>query len=96
MASTSLKIETRQGFWAYTARPFMLGPIDGYAVFPVLLFLLHIRIWSLVVLLTYLVVSMFLDRHGYNLPVLIRLLRVRIGGRYVSRRAKIGHHLIWK
>lgn len=76
--------------------PFMLGPLDGYAVFPIVLFLFHIRTWTASILVGFLILLIFLNRAGYNLPILVKIVKTSIGGRTISRIPKIGHHRIWR
>lgn len=91
-----VSIQTRISYWAHSARHFMLGPFDGYAVFPLTIFMLHIKLWTFVVLVVALTLSIFLSRAGYNLPVLLRILRVSIGGRQVKRVPGLGLRKIWR
>lgn len=94
--SRKLSIPVHIGYWAASARPFMLGPLDGYSVFPVLLFLLHIRYWTLALLCVVLVIAFIMNRLGYPLNVLLRSAITRIGGRRVRRMPGLGHRKIWR
>lgn len=96
MAQKDLKVDTRHSFWYGTAMPFMLGPLDGYAVFPIILFLFHMRVWTAGVLAAFLILLVFLGRAGYSLPILVKIVKTTIGGRSISRIPKIGHHRIWR
>jgi intracellular multiplication protein IcmT len=80
-----MDIESRPAYWAATARPFMLGPLDGTAVFPILLFMLHIRTWTLVVLSLFLVFLAVVRHYGVTLPVMARYALTAVGGRRVRR-----------
>lgn len=96
MSGKDLQASTHHSFWYGSAMPFMLGPIDGYAVFPIVLFLFHIRVWTAAVLVGFLILLIFLNRAGYNLPILVKIVKTSIGGRTVSRIPKLGHHRIWR
>ena len=96
MSKKALTIENRRSDWWATALPFMLGPLDGYSIFPVLIFLFHIRLWTAAVLVVFLVLLVFMNRRGYNLALLARIVVTGIGGRTVSRMPKMGNHRIWR
>lgn len=96
MAQKDLQVDTRHSFWYGTAMPFMLGPLDGYAVFPIILFLFHMRVWTAGVLVAFLIMLVFLGRAGYSLPILVKIVKTTIGGRSISRIPKMGHHRIWR
>jgi intracellular multiplication protein IcmT len=67
--------------WRDTARSVRLGPIDWRAVGPLLLFFLHIRLWTLYVAIAAVAVFAVLERYGFTVPVAIRFARITIAGR---------------
>lgn len=96
MAQQDLQVQIHHSFWYGSAMPFMLGPLDGYAIFPIILFLFHIQVWTAGVLVAFLILLIFLGRSGYTLPILFKIIKTTIGGRTVSRIPKMGHHRIWR
>ena len=82
--------------WRDTARPFMFGPVDGMAAYPLVLFLFHIRFWTLAVALSMVVFIIVIGRFGYTPPVAFLAFRAWIGGRRVSRVHRLGYRRIWR
>ncbi len=93
---SNLDIQGLHNTWADTARTPMLGPVSGYVVFPIMLFFMHIRWWTLGVLGATIVLMIVLSRFGYTAPVAVLALRARIAGPVVSRFRKIGGYRIWR
>lgn len=66
--------------WRDTARATRFFIIDYRAAFPLLLFLLHIRIWTLVVAVIVTIFLATLARYGFTVVVFKRWLRSMLAG----------------
>lgn len=67
--------------WRDSARYPQLFIIDARSVFPVLLALLHLRVWTIALAI---MVSLFfgiLNRYGFTLAVFGRWIRTTLGGK---------------
>lgn len=67
-------------FWRDTARNPEFFGIDATAVYPFLLFFLHMRWWTFMLALTAAVSLGILARFGFTLPVFFRLARGYFAG----------------
>ncbi|MBU0456269.1 MAG: IcmT/TraK family protein [Pseudomonadota bacterium] len=67
-------------YWRDSARRPQFFFIDGWAVFPMVLFLLHIRLWTFAVAIAATAFFSFLSRYGFTVPVFLRLTRGFITG----------------
>jgi intracellular multiplication protein IcmT len=76
-----------QAFWRDSARSPRFFGIDATATFPLLLFLLHIRLWSFCVAVIATLFFALLERYGFKLPVFLRLLRNLIAGNRKAAKA---------
>lgn len=66
--------------WRDSARPARFWIVDYRAAFPLLIFLLHIRLWTfLLAVLTTLFFAM-LERFGFTVAVFFRWVRAYIAG----------------
>jgi len=61
--------------WRDSARPAKFFMIDAVAAFPLVLFFLHIKLWSFVVAVVAMIFFAVLRRFGFSIPVFFRLLR---------------------
>ena len=68
--------------WRETGRQPMLGPIDGRALFPLALFFLHMRAWTLYVALAGVAGFWMLNLWGITPVVAWRIMRVWAVGKY--------------
>ncbi len=75
-----MALEKINAHWRDTARPARFGPIDAKAVFPFLLFLLHMRLWTFCVAVVCIMFFGILERWGFTMPVFLRWLRASIAG----------------
>jgi len=66
--------------WRDSARPVRLWFVDFRAVFPLMLFLLHIRLWAFILALTTTLFFAMLERFGFTVAVFMRWLRSYIAG----------------
>lgn len=89
-----ISIPTYRSVWRDTARPFMLGPIDGRAVFPIVIFALHIRWWTFILAVSVIAVILIIGRFGYTPR--IALLALRSPFTKVGRVYRLGHKRIWR
>ena len=62
--------------WRNTARPARFFMLDARACLVVFLFIVHVRTWTLVLMIAVLVLCGILERYGMTLPVAMRRLRV--------------------
>lgn len=72
---------TNQAHWRDSARSVRFFIWDGKTAFPMLLFLLHIRIWTFVVALIAMLFFTVLNRYGFSIDVFLRWFRNLIAGR---------------
>ncbi len=66
--------------WRDSARVARFFMVDARAVFPVFIFLMHIRIWTGVLVLVSAVFFGILEHYGYTLPVFFRSVRLFFAG----------------
>lgn len=75
-----------QAHWRDSARSIRFFIWDGQAAFPMLLFLLHMRIWTLLVAVGAMMFFTILNRYGFTPIVFFRWLRnLASGKRKISR-----------
>ncbi len=73
-------------YWRDSARTPRFFMIDARAAFPLLLFLLHIRLWTFILALIATAFFAALERYGFSLVVFFRWFRgVLMGRRKLSR-----------
>lgn len=68
-------------FWRDTARPAMFFGIEAYAVFPFLLFFLHMKWWTFWLATVSFVGLAALSRFGFTATVFIHFVRAYLAGR---------------
>lgn len=66
--------------WRDSARHTRFFMVDARAAFPLLLFLLHIRLWSFVLAIVAVLFFATLERFGFTVDVFLRWLRSTIAG----------------
>ncbi len=66
--------------WRDSARQPRFFWIDARATFPLLLFLLHIRLWTFIFALTSVIFLGILEYFGFSIGVFFRLLRNVLAG----------------
>lgn len=75
-----------EAHWRDSARSIRFFIWDGKAAFPMLLFLLHMRIWTLVLAVAAMMFFTLLNRYGFTPVVFFRYLRnLASGRRKISR-----------
>jgi intracellular multiplication protein IcmT len=62
--------------WRNTARPVRFFNVDYRAGIFLFIFLMHIRLWTFVMVLVVFMVLLLLERRGLTLPLAMRRLRV--------------------
>ena len=75
-----------QAHWRDSARQPRFFLIDARAAFPLLLFLLHIKLWSFILAVATMAFFGLLERYGFSLIVFLRWLRSLLAG---SRKVSI-------
>lgn len=80
-----IKPPSTSAHWRDSARPARFFIIDAQAAFPLLLFLMHIRVWTFVIAFLAMLFFTTLNRFGFSVIVFLRLLRSFFaGGRKIS------------
>lgn len=69
-----------QPHWRDSARNPRFFIIDARAAFPLLLFLLHIRIWSFVLAVVATIFFALLEHYGFSVTVFLRWARALLAG----------------
>ncbi len=67
--------------WRYTGQTPKLGPFDATALFPLALFVLWWRVWTLVLALVAVMFFLYLSRRGINSLTAVRIARSWLAGR---------------
>lgn len=68
--------------WRDSARPARFFLVDARAAFPLVLFILHIKIWTFVVAIIAMIFFALLERWGFTIPVFLRWTRSFLAGKY--------------
>ncbi len=72
--------------WRDSARSARFFMVDARAGFPIFFFLMHIRIWTGVIVIMSLVFFAIIEHYGFTVPVFLRWLRSFFaGGHKMSR-----------
>jgi intracellular multiplication protein IcmT len=67
--------------WRYTGSTPKLGPFDATALFPLALFIMWWRLWTLIVALIAVSFFLFLSRRGIAALIAVRIARAWLAGR---------------
>lgn len=67
--------------WRDSARPIKFFIWDGKAAFPMVLFLMHIRLWTFIVAVATMMFFTILNRYGFSPMVFLRWARSSIAGK---------------
>lgn len=70
-----------EAHWRDSARPARFFFIDYRSVFPLLLFLLHIRLWTFIVASIAVAFFTLLERYGFTVTIFFRWLRSTLAGK---------------
>jgi intracellular multiplication protein IcmT len=77
--------------WRNTQKPARFFVLDARAFLAILLFLLHARLWTLVLAILVMIIFWFFERRGLTFEASLRALRAWVLGRHRpanSRRAR--------
>lgn len=66
--------------WRDSARSPRFFIVDARAVFPVFLFLMHIRVWTGVLVIVATVLFAIIEHYGFTVPVFLRWIRYFLAG----------------
>ena len=66
--------------WRDSARPARFFFVDYRAAFPLLLFLLHIKVWTFIAAVVTMLFLALLERWGFTVTVFLRWLRSTLAG----------------
>lgn len=66
--------------WRDSARRAKFFVIDAYATFPLLLFLLHIRLWTFILAICTMAFFGTIEKFGFTVPVFLRWIRNFLAG----------------
>ena len=66
--------------WRDTGRPTRLFFLNSRVVFPLVLWILHIRIWTFIVMILVVTIFVALDYYGYKPVVFARCVRAYLAG----------------
>lgn len=72
--------------WRDSARSPRFFLVDARAAFPVFLFLLHIRVWTGILVILSAVFFGIVEHYGFTIPVFLRWLRSFLAGTVKSSR----------
>lgn len=70
--------------WRDSARSARFFMVDARAAFPLFLFLMHIRIWTGLLVLISAVFFAIIEHYGFTVPVFLRWLRSFLAGNIKS------------
>jgi len=76
-----MALPTANASWRDTARYPKFLFLDSRAVFPFFIFLVHIRLWTFIVAVVFMIFFSLLMRFGFTLGVFMRFLRAFFAGR---------------
>lgn len=72
--------------WRDSARSARFFVVDARAAFPIFLFLMHIRVWTGVLVLVSAIFFGIIEHYGFTVPVFLRWLRSFLAGSVRSAR----------
>ena len=67
--------------WRDSARSARFFIVDARAAFPLLLFLMHIRTWTAIIVLVSAVFFGIIEHYGFTVPVFLRWTRTLLAGK---------------
>lgn len=76
-----IKPPSPNAHWRDSARPARFFIVDAQAAFPLLLFLMHITLWTFIVAILAMVFFTILNRFGFSVMVFGRVVRSFLAGR---------------
>ncbi len=76
-----MKLPPSDAHWRDSARPTKFFIFDAKAAFPLLLFLLHIRMWTFIVAIIAWLFFTLLNYYGFSIEVFLRTIRTTLAGK---------------
>jgi len=76
-----LHAPSQNAHWRDSARSARFFIVDAQAAFPLLLFLLHIKLWTFVVAVLAMLFFTTLNRFGFSVIVFLRVVRSFLAGK---------------
>lgn len=76
-----MKLPTSDAAWRDSARTPKFFIFDAKAAFPLLLFLVHIRLWTFVLAVVAWLIFTYLNYRGFSVEVFLRWLRSTLAGK---------------
>jgi len=73
---------TESTHWRDSARTARFFVMDARAAFPLILCILHIRMWTIILAMVAMGFFAMLERYGFSVPVFIRWFRCLLAGRH--------------
>lgn len=70
--------------WRDSARSARFFMVDARAAFPIFIFLMHIRVWTGVLVIVSALFFGFIEHYGFTVPVFLRWLRSLLAGKVRS------------
>ena len=71
---------TENAHWRDSARSAQFFFIDAKAAFPLILFLVHIKMWTFIVAVVMMTFFTLLSRYGYSVEVFLRIFKSKLAG----------------
>lgn len=71
---------TENAHWRDSARSAKFFFVDAKAAFPLILFLVHIKLWTFIVALIIMTFFTLLSRYGFSVEVFLRIFRSTLAG----------------
>lgn len=66
--------------WRDSARSARFFMVDARAAFPILLFLMNIRVWTAILVVVSMIFFGIIEHYGFTVPVFLRWLRSFLAG----------------
>lgn len=76
-------------YWRDSQRSTRFFMVDAKAVFPIVLFLFHARLWTFLTAISVMLIFWALERKGLNFTTALRTFRAFLIGQYRPRKSKL-------
>lgn len=73
-------VDNTDTHWRDSARPIKFFIWDGRAAFPVVIFLMHIALWTFILTAVLIIFFSILNRYGFTPAVFFRWFRTQLAG----------------
>lgn len=94
--SDKSSIEIVSNDWCHTARPVRVFMVHGIILVPTLLLIFHFRWYTVASLFAVTVALTIMERRGYSLSSVARLMRVPFCGNRVSSTRRVLGKQLWR